>query len=144
MAHYAGINLAVGFGVNAIAAVDLTGHGRTVDVSETAPAPATIDVTHKGDTAHQIIEGLPGGVETNVSFTAVVDDTWGVSDTMIMNTVGTLYVWPRGKTHEYPQIAVRNAWLHERSYKEAYDGTIEVTLVFNAKNSATHTTYASA
>ena len=144
MTHYSGINLAVGWGGTAITAVDLAGHGRTVDVSETAPAPDTIDVTHKGDTSKQIIEGLPGAPETNITFTAIVDDTWSVNDTMIINTLGTLYVWPRGKIHAYPQIIIRSAVLHERSYKAAYDGTIETTLVFNAKTTATHGTYASA
>ena len=143
MAHYSGAALLVAWGADEVSAADLALHGRSVDVTETAPAPDTIDVTHKGDTAKQIIEGLPGAPETNVSFTAIVDDTWSACDTMLLNAVSTLWIMPRGRINAYPMIKVGAARLHERTYKEGYDGTNEVTLTFNSKNVATHTTYTS-
>ena len=143
MAHYSGINLGVFWGTAPKGSVELAVHGRSVDVTETAPAPDTIDVTHKGDTAKQIIEGLPGAAETNVSFTALVEDSWILCNTMPLNTIATLYVFPRGKTDTYPMITVGAARLHERTYKEPYDGAVEMTLTFNSKAVATHSTYAS-
>ena len=142
MAHYSGISLTAYWGANIGAAIELLGHGRTFDITETAPAPDSIDVTHKADTARSIVTGLPGGVATNVSMTALVDDTWSLMDTMPLNTQATLWLYPQGKTAGKQEFIVQPVRLHERTYKEAFDGTIELTLTFNSKNTCLHTTCA--
>jgi len=53
--QFSGVNVAVFFNT-----VDISGTARTVTVGEEAAAPDTIDGTHKGDTARNLIEGLPG------------------------------------------------------------------------------------
>lgn len=144
MAHFSGINLAVAFGgTSYLNASDISAHARTVDVTETAPAPDTIDITHKGDKAHQLLEGLPGGVETNVTLTALLDDTWSIFSTLALNTQASMYIFPRGRTHNYPMITVY-ARLHERTQKTPYDGAVESTTTWNSKLAAVHTTYTSA
>lgn len=147
MTHYSGINLAVGLATGAqtaITATDISAHGRTVDVTETAPAPETIDVTHKGATVREIQEGLPGAPETNVVLKQIMEDTWTVVDVLALAAQGTIYVWPRGKTHNYPQLTIPGARLHERSATVPYDGATESTTTWNSKVIVTHTTYASA
>lgn len=144
MTHYSGSSLAVAFGgTSYLNASDISAHARSVDISETAPAPDTIDVTHKGDTAHQLIEGLAGGVETNVTLTALIDDTFTILDTLALNTQASLYVFPRGRTHNYPMITVY-ARLHERTSRVPYDGAVEISTTWNSKLAAVHTTYTSA
>ncbi len=144
MTHLSGINLAVGWGTAGNSATpDLGAHGRTVDITETAPAPDSIDRTHKADTSKQILEGLAGAPETNVAMTFLADDTWTLACTMPINTLGSLYIWPWGRTQGYPQVTVGPARLHERTLKTPYENVIEGTLAFNSKAVATWTTYSS-
>jgi len=139
MAHFTGSAVTAFWGSTELLAVELMGHGRTIDLNETAPAPDTVDVTHKADTSTQLLTGLAGAPETNVTMTMLVEDTWILVDTMPLNTQSTLYIYPRGRVAAYPMIQVTPARLHERSYKEAFDGTIEMTLVFNSKVTCLHT-----
>ena len=139
--EYSGIDLAVEFG-----AIDISGTARTVEVSETAPAPETIDTTHKGDSERQSIEGFPGAPETNVTLTVLDHDAGtGVAlGTQTFNSKDTLKIYPDGKTHGYKLLTLNNARLHERTTTVPYDGVVEISATWNAKNSLTIGTYSSA
>ena len=138
--HYDGSDLLVMFG-----AVDISGYARSVEVSETASAPETLDVTHKGDTARQILEGFPGAPETNVTLNVLdVYDALSAFGTMALNTKDTLIVYPAGMTHTYPMLTLQAARLHERTETVPYDGVVEMTATWNAKNTLTRSTYSSA
>lgn len=144
MAHYSGINLVVGVNsANFPITAATFDHVRTVDVTETAPAPETIAVTHRADTARQIIEGLPGAPETNVVIKALLDDTWSALETMAINTQCSMWVWPRGRTDLYPMITIGLTRMHERTQGTAYDGAPEITTTWNSKITVVHTTYRS-
>ena len=137
---YSGVDLVVEFG-----SVDISAYARSCEVSETAAAPDTIDSTVKGDTARQILEGLPGAVETNVSMSALdIYDALHAFSTMTLNTKDTLIVYPKGKTHTYPMLTLQAARLHERTQTIPYDGVVEYNATWNAKNTLTRGTYSSA
>lgn len=135
--HYSGINLYIEFG-----GTTLGGFERTCTITETASAPETIDVTHVTDTARQIIEGLPGSVETNVSVTMLdIYDAPFEFPALALNTQDTLVVYPYGKTHTYPELTLSNARFHERGQDLDYGSETELSGTFNAKNTLTRGTY---
>ena len=61
--HYVGSAVAVYWGTN----VDLSAYARSVEISETAPAPDAADTTHKSDSVKSDIQLLPGAPETTVN-----------------------------------------------------------------------------
>lgn len=137
--HYSGSAMVVKFG-----SVDISGYARSVEITETAAAPDSLDATHKGDSARQLIEGLPGAVETNVTMTVLdIYDSLHAFGTMALNTKDTLTIYPKGETHTYPMLTVQNARLHERSEPIAHDAITEMTASWNAKNTLTRSTYSS-
>ena len=137
---YTGASLAVFFGT-----IDISGYARSVELTETAAAPETIDVTVKGDTARQILEGFPGAVETNVTMEVLdIYDALHAFGTMILNTKNTLFVYPKGKTHTYPVLTVQNARLHEMVDTIPFDGAVSKKATWNAKNTLTRGTYSTA
>ena len=140
MAHYAGSGLLVKFNT-----VDISGHARSVDVSEDAGDPDIIDVSHKGDTAHVIIEGMAGADQATVTLKVLQDTTPTAAETHFdVGDKDTLYVYPSGQTHGYAALIIQNARLTSMSDTIPYDGAVELTLTWKAANSVTRTTYSSA
>lgn len=139
MAEYKGNNLAVYYNT-----VDISGQARTVTVNEEAGEPEQLDVTHKGDTERQLLEGFAGAQRTSVEL-GILDDSAGhaLLDFEV-NSKDTLYVYPRGKTHAYEEIVVENARMISRSEPIVYDQAVELTANFLALNSCTRGTYSSA
>ncbi len=142
MAHYSGKNLKVYF----ISTVnDLSGTARAVDITETAPAPAAIDVTHKDDTARQIVPGLSGAPETNMTLQVLEDSVWAAMlSTLTLNTSGNVMVLPRGATHTYEQILITLAVLHERKTAVPFDNAVLLDTTWNSKSTVTRSTWSSA
>lgn len=137
---YSGVDMLVHFG-----GTDISAYARSIEINETADAPEDIDVTVKGDTARQILEGLPGAVKTTASLTALdIYDALHAFGTVALNTKSTLQVWPKGQTHTYPELTLQNARLHERGETVPYDGAVELSGAWEAKNSLTRGTYSSA
>ena len=140
--HYSGTDMIVNFGADSDS---FASYGRTIEISEDAGAPDTIDTTHKGDTERQSIEGFPGAQETNVTLTGLdIYDSITAFGSVALNTKSTLVVYPAGQTHTYPVLTLQNARMHGRSQSVPYDGVTEMTFTFNAKNSLTRSTYSSA
>lgn len=137
--EYKGNSLVVEFNT-----VDVSGQARTVTVNEEAGEPDEIDITHKGDSERQTLEGLPGSPKTSVNLeTLDYDaDTVGIL-TFALNAKDTLLVYPRGKTHGYPKLIINNARLISREKKVPYDGAAELTSKFSASNTVTYSTYSS-
>lgn len=138
MAEYKGADLAVFYN-----SVDISGQARTVTVNEEAGEPEQLDVTHKGDTERQLLEGFAGAQRTSVEL-GVLDDSAGHSLLDFdVNSKDTLYVYPRGKTHTYEEITVENARMISRTEPIVYDQAVEITTNFLALNSCTRGTYSS-
>lgn len=139
MAEYKGADLAVFYN-----SVDISGQARTVTVNEEAGEPEQLDITHKGDTERQLLEGFAGANRTTVEL-GILDDSAGhaLLDFAI-NAKDTLYVYPRGKTHTYEEIEIQNARFISRSEPIVYDQAVEITANFIALNSCTRGTYSSA
>lgn len=140
MAEYKGNNLAVYYNT-----VDISGQARSVTINEEAGEPEQLDVTHKGDTERQLLEGFPGAQRTTVEL-AILDDDGGDSALLEfeINAKDTLYVYPEGQTHTYQEIVIQNARLISRSEPIQYDQPVEITANFVALNSCTRGTYSSA
>lgn len=138
--HYSGKDLLVEF-----AGTDISAYARSIEVTETAPIPDDIDVTHKGDTEKQVIEDIAGAQTCDASFTALdIYDALHAFGTVALNTKDTLVVYPKGQTHTYPELTLQNARFHERSESIPYDGAVVLSGSFHAKNSLTRSTYSSA
>ena len=142
--HYAGIDLAVVFGAVAIGT-----YAREVTVGESSDEPGSIDTTHAGDSAMTDIEGLPGAPSCTVSVSGVQDiyDSLHAFSTMALNTKDTLIVYPGGKEnadHGKPMLTLQNARLNSRDQTIPYDGSVELSATWNARNSLTRGTYSSA
>ena len=140
MAEYKGADVAVFYNT-----VDISGQARSVTVNEDAGEPEQIDVTHKGDTERQLLEGFPGSQTTSVEV-EILDDDGGDSALLDfnVNAKDTLYVYPEGKTHTYEEITVTNARLISRSESIVYDQAVTISASFYALNSCTRGTYSSA
>lgn len=138
--HYDGRDLVAEFG-----GVDISAYGRSFEITESAEEPEEIDVTHKGDTERQTIEGFPGSQSTDVSYTMIdIYDALTAFGTMAINTKDTLVLYPKGKTNTYPMLTLQNARLIERTHNVVYDEAVELSGSFTATNSLTRGTYSSA
>jgi hypothetical protein len=137
MAEFKGDSIAVDFNT-----VDISAQARTITVNETAGEPEEIDVSHKGDTSRQVLEGFPGTETTNVEMN-ILDEEGDVSALMdfALNAKDTLYIYPEGKTHTKPMLTLHNARLTERSQELPFDGASEINATFHAKNTITRGTY---
>lgn len=125
-------------------ATDISGYYRTGEVSETAPAADEIDQSHKGDSARTLLEGLAGPAKTNFTMTVIdIYDALTEYGTLALNSKDTITIYPNGVTHTYPQYTMNNARLNERTSSIPYDGAVEITLAFEAKNTLTRSTYSS-
>jgi hypothetical protein len=140
MAEYKGSELEVYFNT-----VDISGQARSVTITEDAGEPEQLDITHKGDTARQLLEGFAGSLTTSVEM-EVLDDAGGDHSLLefAVNAKDTLYVYPEGKTHTNQEIIVENARLISRSEPIVYDQAVTLTASFIALNSCARGTYSSA
>lgn len=141
MAEYTGINLVVEFD-----SVDISGQARTASVEEVAPEPETIDVTHKGDTSKQSLEGLAGAADVNITFSAL-DEEGDVSALMdfAINAKYAVKIYPEGKTHGKPLLTIANSRLIRRTESIPYDGAVELEAQFKATGeTVTRSTYSTA
>jgi hypothetical protein len=123
-------------------ATDISGYARSVDITETAPKPDAADTTHKGDTAKSDIQLLGGAPETDLSMTVLdIYDALTEYGTLALNAKDTVTIYPNGVTHTYPKLTCNNAQLNERSQTIPFEGAVEISLAFNARNTLTRGTY---
>jgi len=135
--EYSGINLKVMF-----KGADISGQGRKITVTENAPIPPDIDVSHKGDSEVQVVEGLAGARTTDAAIETVdIYDAITALGSVALNTKDTLVVYPYGMTHTYPMLTLQNARLTQRVSDSPYDGAVTLTAAWHAKNSLTRGTY---
>lgn len=140
MAEKSGSSLVVEFG-----GTDISAKGRSYEIAEDRGEPEKIDVTHRGDTQRQHLESFQGPDNTNVTFTALYDDSG--SDpiaSLTMGTKATLDLYPEGKAHGSDLERLTNARLITKNHTVPYDGAIEWTTTFNSVDSMTYTTYTTA
>lgn len=140
MGEYSGVDLCIEF-----ASTDISGKARTADISEATGEPEKIDVTTKGDTQRQTLEGLVGADNTTITCTILADD--GGSDpvaALSMGASGSLVVYDNGKTHGQNMATTAAARLTDRSISIPYDGAVEWSLTFNSVNAVAYSTYSSA
>ena len=138
--HYVGDDVVLVY-----SATDISGYARSVDISEVAPKPDAADTTHKGDSAKSDIQLLGGAPETDVSMTVIdIYDALTEYGTLALNSKDTVTIYPNGVTHTYPQLTCNNAVLNERSQTIPFEGAVEISLAFNARNTLTRSTYSSA
>ena len=131
--HYSGTGVIVCFG-----ATDISGYARSVDVNETV-SDGDIDVTHKGDTSRQYVDGIDE-FTTEASMTVVdIYDSVTLYGSLALNAEDTLHIYPHGITAGEPQLRLYNAELNSRTQTIPYEGAVEVTLTFRAKNSLLRT-----
>jgi hypothetical protein len=71
-------------------------------------------------------------------------DSMTAYGTVPLNTKDTLNIYPAGVTHTYPQLTLNNAVLNERNQEVEFETATLITLAFNARNTLTRGTYASA
>ena len=137
--HYDGRALVVEF-----AGTDISAYARSIEFSESAGAPDSLDTTHKDDTEKTHIEGLPNAQSTSAAFTMVdIYDSLTAFGTCALNTKSTLQAWPKGKVHGTPELTLYNARLHERTTPYEYQTITVLAGTFEAKNSLTRGTYTS-
>ena len=138
--HYDGRDLVVEFGV-----VDISAYARAITLDETAPEPDELETTHKGDTEKQTIEGLAGAQSASAAFTMIdIYDALTAFGSMPINSIDTLITYPKGKVHTYPMLTLQNARLISRSEPIEYNGVVEISGNFSARNSLTRGTYTTA
>ena len=123
-------------------ATDISGYARSVDISETAAVPDGVDTTHKGDTVKSDIELLGGAPETSVSMMVLdIYDSLTVYGTLGLNAKDTLTIYPKGTADTMPKLTLNNAVLNERTQTIPFEGAVEVTLAFNARNTLTRSSH---
>ena len=138
--HYIGDSV-----VLVVGSTDISGYARSVEISEVAPKPDAADSTHKGDSAKSDIQLLGGAPETDVSITVLdIFDSMTEYGTLGLNTKDTLFIYPNGVVNTYPLLTLNNAVLNERSQTIPFEGSVELSLAFNARNTLTRATWASA
>lgn len=138
--QYSGKDLQVFFNT-----VDISATARSVKISESAAEPETIDITHRGDSTRQELESFPGKAKSAIDF-GCLDDNDGTANLLDfeINAKDTLTVYPRGKTHTYPQVVIQNARLLSRDHTVPYDNAVDLAAKFSAQNTVTRSTYSSA
>ena len=136
MAKFKGSSLVVSF-----AGTDISGAGRSFEVSEDPGEAEKIDVTVRGDSEREFLEGFPGGDNTTVSMTALALDGSDTIEPIATNTTGTLLCYPEGTAHGAIKVTVSAARLISKTYTVPYDGAVEWALSFNSVNAATYGTH---
>ena len=137
MAEFKGDSLAVYYNT-----VDISTQMQSVSVTEEGAEPPDIDITHKGDTTQQVLEGLPAPKKTNAEV-ELFDEEGDVSAIMdfAIQAKDTLIIYPEGKTHSKPELTLNNARLINRVQNVVYNDAVKITASFHAKNSITRGTY---
>ena len=137
MGEFRGDSLAVYYNT-----IDISLQMQTCTVTEEGGEPPDIDITHKGDTTVQVLEGLPAAKKTNVSV-HLFDSTGDDSEIMdfAIQSIDTLFVYPQGRVHTYPELTLQNARLINRTQEIPYDNAVTIDAEFHAKNSITRGTY---
>lgn len=140
MAEFKGDSLVVEFNT-----VDISAQMTRVRVAEEGAEPPDIDVTHKGDTTQQVLEGLPSAKKTGVEV-ELYDEEGDVSALMdfAIQSKDSLLIYPEGKTHTKPLLTLNNARMINRNQEIPFDGAVALDASFHAKNSITRSTYSTA
>ena len=137
MAEFKGDDLILNFG-----GTDLSGSGRVVTVSEAPGEAEKLDVTVKGDSARQYIEGFPGGANTTVTLAALADGASDAIEAVAANTTGAMEILPEGDTAGAIGITIAAMRLIGKDYTVPYDGAVEWALTFNSVTAASYGTTA--
>ena len=137
MAEFKGDSVILNFG-----GTDLSGAARVVTVSEAPGEAEKLDVTVKGDSARQYIEGFPGGANTTVTLAALADGTSDAIEAVATNTTGAMEILPEGDSAAAIGITIAAMRLIGKDYTVPYDGAVEWALTFNSVTAATYGTTA--
>lgn len=136
--QFTGKDMVLEFGTD-----DVSASMRKVTLTENADPPEDIDITHKGDTERQLLDGLPGATKSTVA-AEMLDETGQASvlSGISLNTKDTVIFYPEGKTNGKAMMTLDNATFRNRVQTTAYDGAAELTATFDSKEAATWDTYA--
>jgi len=137
MAKFKGSSLVLAF-----AGTDISGAGRSIEIDEAPGEPEKIDVTVRGDTEREYLEGFPGGDNTTITLNALALDASDTIEPIATNTTGTLLAYPEGTAHGAIKVTVSAARVTGKTYTVPYDGAVEWNLTFNSVNAATYGTHA--
>ena len=137
MAEFKGDSVILNFG-----GTDLSGAARVVTVSEAPGEAEKLDVTVKGDSARQYIEGFPGGANTTVTLAALADGASDAIEAVATNTTGAMEILPEGDTAGAIGVTIAAMRLIGKDYTVPYDGAVEWALTFNSVTAATYGTTA--
>ena len=137
MAEFKGDDVILNFG-----GTDLSGAARVVTVSEAPGEAEKLDVTVKGDSARQYIEGFPGGANTTVTLAALADGASDAIEAVATNTTGAMEILPEGDTAGAIGVTIAAMRLIGKDYTVTYDGAVEWALTFNSVTAATYGTTA--
>lgn len=137
MAEFKGNDVILNFG-----GTDISGSARVVTVSEAPGEAEKLDVTVKGDTARQYIEGFPGGANTTVTLAALALDASDTIEAIAANTTGAVEILPEGDVAGAIVCDVAAMRLIGKDYTVPYDGAVEWALTFNSVTAATYGTTA--
>ena len=124
------------------AGTDISGSARVVTVSEAPGEAEKLDVTVKGDSARQYIEGFPGGANTTVTLSALALDASDTIEAVTTNTTGAVSIQPEGSAQGAIEVTVAAMRLIGKDYTVPYDGAVEWALTFNSVTAAVYGTNA--
>ncbi|HFD38536.1 MAG TPA: hypothetical protein ENJ31_01615 [Anaerolineae bacterium] len=136
MAEYSGKDLVVTFN-----SIDISGQGRRVSIEEKSDPPERYDVTHRGDTQKQTLEGLPGAVSVTVQFSCL-DESGGTAN-LLDFSIGDqhdLVIYPEGNSSGNPMITVTDATLVSRNNPIEYNKPVELEATFESSVAVTRGT----
>lgn len=137
MAKYIGDAVVIEFGTT-----DISGKYTSVEVAEEAPESTRIDVSDKGSTEIETIQGLSGEPKTTVN-ASINDETDGASPVLdfSINDQDTLIIYPEGKTDGKPMRTIPNSILSTRRQTAGYQAKAEWAVSFYAYETVTEGTY---
>ena len=135
MAEFKGDDVILDF-----AGTDISGSARVVTVSEAPGEAEKLDVTVKGDSARQYIEGFPGGANTTVTLAALALDGSDTIEAVTTNTTGAMSILPEGDVQAAIEVTVAAMRLIGKDYTVPYDGAVEWALTFNSVTAAVYGT----
>ena len=136
MAEFKGDDVILDF-----AGTDISGSARVVTVSEAPGEAEKLDVTVKGDSARQYIEGFPGGANTTVTLAALALDGSDTIEAVTANTTGAMEILPEGDVQASIKVTVAAMRLIGKDYTVPYDGAVEWALTFNSVTAAVYGTH---
>jgi hypothetical protein len=122
--------------------VDISTTLTQVEISEEATEPKEIDVTHRGDSQMEALEGLPGKTKGRVTMQCW-DEKDGVSAIYGFN-IGDKYpldVYPEDKVSGKPVRSIALATLLKRTQPIQVEQAVNFSLEFSFIGTVTKTTY---